>query len=278
MILVTGGTGNVGRELVQELLAADQPVRLLVRDRQKVAHLGDRVECVTGDLDHPETLSVAMQGTERLFLVTAVTEHVANLIEAAKRAGVRHIVKISTIEANRSIGPGRWHREQEQMIERSGISWTFIRPTMMMANTIQWWSHTIRTQGRVYFPGGTGHVPPVAPRDVAAVACAILSKAGHEGRTYEVTGPQLLTVAEMVAKLSETLAKPVRYIRVPAFLAAIWMRRHGMSRQLVKGLVETLTAWRRDEYAYVTTTVNEVAGRAPQSFDSWCQEHRASFE
>src|SRR5215510_5387814 len=173
MILVTGATGNVGRELVPLLLDANQPVRVLIRDERKAAHLGDRVQRAVGDLDRPETLAQAMQGIDRLFLVTPVTQQVANLVEAAKHAGVRHIVKQSTIEANRSLGPGRWHREQERMIEDCGISWTFLRPTLMMVNTLQWWAHTILSQGCVYFPR-TGQVPPIDPLDVAAVACAVL--------------------------------------------------------------------------------------------------------
>lgn len=278
MILVTGGTGNVGRELVARLLAAGQVVRLLVRNPQKVAHLGDRVQCVVGDLDRPETLPAAMHGADRLFLVTAVTQQVSSLVEGARRAGIRHIVKLSTIEANRSLGPGRWHRDQERMIEASGMAWTFLRPTMMMVNTIQWWAHTIQTQGRVYFPGGTGRVPPVDPNDVASVACAALTQAGHEGRVYELTGPELLTVGEMVQILSKVVERPVQYVRVPAFLAALWMRHFGLSRQLVKGLMDTLAAWRRDEYAYVTDTVTQVTGRAPRNFETWCREHRTSFQ
>ncbi len=89
MILVTGGTGNVGRELVPQLLATGQPVRVLVRNRTKVAHLGDRIESVVGDLDRPETLPPAMEGVDRLFLLTAVTEQVASLVAAARAAGVR---------------------------------------------------------------------------------------------------------------------------------------------------------------------------------------------
>lgn len=279
MILVTGATGNVGRELVPQLLDANQPIRVLVRDERKVAHLSSRVQRAVGDLERPETLSSAMEGIDRLFLVTAVTHQVVNLIAAAKRAGVRHIVKQSTIEADRSLGPGAWHREQERLIENSGIPWTFLRPTMMMVNTFQWWANTIRTQGRIYFPRIDGQVSPIDPKDIASVACAVLTKPSHEGRIYELTGPEPLTVSEMVEILSKVLERPIRYVRVPFFLAAIWMRhRLGLSRRLVAALGKTMGAWRRNEYAYVSDAVEQVAGCRPRSFETWCREHRMLFE
>ncbi|MGH8631147.1 MAG: SDR family oxidoreductase [Burkholderiales bacterium] len=100
MMLVTGATGTIGRELVPQLLAADEPVRVLTRDARKVAHLGDQVELAVGDLDRPETLVAAMQDVERLFLVTLGTaQQDANALAAAKQAGVQHVVKLSTLEA-----------------------------------------------------------------------------------------------------------------------------------------------------------------------------------
>lgn len=188
MILISGATGNVGRELVKLLLNEGAQVRVLMRGRQKALQFGDKVEIAIGDLDKPETLPAAMQGVDRLYFVTPITEQVINLLQAAKQAGVKHIIKQSTIEADRSLGPGKWHREQEELIKSMGFAWTFIRPIMFMSNTIEWWSATIKSQNAVYFPGGRGIVPPVDPRDIAAVACTALTQDGHEGKTYETTG------------------------------------------------------------------------------------------
>jgi uncharacterized protein YbjT (DUF2867 family) len=278
MIMVTGATGNVGKHLVQQLLAQSAPVRVLVRDERKAADLGANVERVVGDLNRPETLAVAMRGIEHLYMVTPETRQVINLLEAAKHSGVNHVVKQSTIEADRSLGPGKWHREQEELIESSGLAWTFLRPTMLMVNTIEWWGATIKSQGAVYFPGGNGRVPAVDPVDVAAVACTVLTRPGHEGQTYEVTGPKALTVGEMVQVLSRALGRPLRYVNVPAFLAAIWLRRFGMSHELVKGLMETLGALRRNEYAYVTDVVERVGGVNPRTFEVWCRSQIAAFQ
>jgi uncharacterized protein YbjT (DUF2867 family) len=278
MILVSGATGNVGKHLVRQLLDKGTRVRVLVRDEAKVAYLGNSVERAIGDLDRPETLTTAMHGIDRLYFVTPVTEQVMNLLEVAKQAGVKHVVKQSTIEADRWLGPGRWHREQEELIKSMGFAWTFIRPTMFTSNPIEWWSATIKSQNAVYFPGGKGKVPSVDPRDVAAVACMILTHPRHEGQVYEVTGPEPLTIGEMVQVLAKVLGKPLRYVNVPAFLAAIWLRRFGMSRELVNGLMETLGALRRNEYAYVTDVVQRVGGVKPRTFEVWCRDHVAAFQ
>jgi uncharacterized protein YbjT (DUF2867 family) len=278
MILVSGATGNVGKELVRLLLDGGVQVRVLVRDARKVANLGNQVERAVGDLDRPATLEAAMQGIDHLYFVTPETRQVKDLLEAARRAGVQHVVKQSTIEADRSLGPGKWHRQQEQLIEDSGLAWTFLRPTMLMVNTIEWWADTIKSQGAVYFPGGKGKVPPVDPRDVAAVACAVLTQPGHAGQVYELTGPEALSIAEMVQILERVLEKPLRYVNVPAFAAAIWMRRSGLPDYVVKGLIETLGALRRNEYAYVTDAVERVAGRKPRSYEIWCRENVSAFQ
>ncbi len=278
MILLSGGTGNVGKPLVDRLLEGGAKVRLLVRDPAKVAHLGDRVELAVGDLDSPASLANAAKGVDRLYFVSAVTQQVTNLLEAALEEGVRHVVKQSTIEADRPLGPGAWHREQEELIRSMGFAWTFLRPTMMMVNTVPWWSATVKSRNSVYFPGGAGKVPPVDPRDVASVACSVLTRPGHEGKIYEVTGPEALTVAEMVQTLATVLGRPLRYVNIPPFLAGIWMRRFGMSPTLVRALLETLQALRKNQYAYVTDVVERVGGVRPHTFEEWCRDHVAAFE
>jgi uncharacterized protein YbjT (DUF2867 family) len=251
MILVIGATGNVGRQLVPQLVDVGEKVRVLVRDPRKVEHLWAEVERIRGDLDEPDTLLPALAGVRAVYLI-ADTRQVENVVAAAKRASVEHIVRQSTIEAGAQppLGPGVWHREAELLVERSGLAWTHLRPTMMMVNTIQWWAESIRAQGTVFFPGGDGRVSPVDPRDIAAVARVVLTQPGHASRAYEVTGPQLLTIGEMVATLSRVLGKPIRYVDVPEAVAGEWMAKAGMSPTLVAALVETLGSLRSNRFAY----------------------------
>jgi uncharacterized protein YbjT (DUF2867 family) len=158
------------------------------------------------------------------------------------------------------------------------MKWTFLRPTMMMVNTIEWWSETIKRQRAVYFPGGKGGVSPVDPGDIATVACAVLTQAGHQGKVYELTGREVLTITEMVAILGQVLGQSIRYVDVPVFVAGWWMRRSGLPGYLVKGLLETLGALRRNEYAYVTEVVEQLGGRKPRPFEDWCRENIAAFQ
>ena len=278
MILVTGATGHIGKELVPQLLEVGQSVRVLVRDERKAAHLNPRVERAVGDLDKPETLRVAMQGVEKIFLVTFETRQDKNVIEAAKQAGVRQIVKLSTLEASaHAIQIGKWHFEREELICNSGLEWTFLRPGMFMSNTSDWWADSIKQQGAVYFPGGKGLVAPVDPRDVAAVATVALTRPGHHGQVYELTGPELLNMGAMVQIIGQAIGKPLKYTSIPALAAKIWMLRSGMDKTLVNALMEMLASLRKNEGAILTETVGQVLGRPARTFEAWCREHAGLF-
>ena len=278
MILVTGATGHIGRELVPQLVKTGQPVRVLVRDERKVAHLDPCVERAVGDLNNPETLIAAMQGVERVFLVTFETQQDVNVLKAAKQVGVRHIVKLSTLEATQHvIQVGKWHYEREELIRASGLEWTFLRPGMFMSNSIDWWADSIKQQGAVYFPGGKGKVAPVDPRDVAAVAGAALAQPGHHGQAYELTGSELLSMDELVQIIGRVLGKPLQYTNIPPIAAKLWMLKSGMDKVLVNALMEMLASLRKNQGAIVTGTVEQVVGHPPRTFEAWCREHIAAF-
>lgn len=280
MILITGATGNIGRELIPLLLQSGQSLRVLVRDERKVAHLDACVERLVGDLDKPETLIPAMKGVERLFLVTYETRQDANVIEAAKKAGVQHIVKLSTLEATEhKIKVGKWHYEREELIRASGIDWTFLRPGMFMSNSIQWWSDSIKGQNSVFFPGGKkGKVAPVDPRDVARVAALALTQPGHSGQAYELTGSELFTIGGMVQVISGVLGKPIQYVDIPPIAAKLFMLKSGMDGTLVNALMEMLASLRRNEGAILTEDVQRLTSRAPRTFETWCREHIGAFQ
>lgn len=278
MILVTGATGTVGRELVRQLLDGGHQVRVLVRDESRLGDLAARVQVSAGNLDDPASLRPALSGISRVFLLTSRTQQDADFLAAAKDAGASHIVKLSTQEAGWTPveGHGFWHREREELIQASGLAWTFLRPTMFMNAALQW-TATVRAQRAVYFPMGTGQLAPVHPADVAAVAAAALTATGHEGQGYELTGGQLMGAADMVATLSEVLGHPVSYVDIPEEAARQQMNQAGLPGYVTEGLLETFRLVRAGRFAYTTGTVRHVTGQPPRTFRQWCEQHRAAF-
>jgi uncharacterized protein YbjT (DUF2867 family) len=280
MILITGATGHIGKELIPLLIETGQSIRVLVRDERKVAHLDQRIECAIGDLNSLDSLVHAMCGVERVYLVTFEKQQDVNVIEAAKRAAVQHIVKLSTLEAmEHKIQVGKWPYEREELIRASDLDWTFLRPGMFMSNSIEWWSDSIKGQGSVFFPGGKkGRVAPVDPRDIARVAALALTQSGRSGQAYELTGSQLFTIGEMVQVIAEVLGKPIQYVAIPPIAAKLFMLKSGMDKPLVNGLMEMLASLRNNEGAIITDAVHRVTGKVPRTFEAWCREHIQAFQ
>ncbi len=279
VILVTGSTGNVGKELVPQLLDSGVNVRALTRDSVRRELIDRRADVRVCDLEKAETLSGIMDGVSGVYAITFGSVQLPNLIAAAKEAGVEHVVRQSTIEAGAvpPIGPGKWHREDEKSIEASGLAWTHLRPNMMMSNTIQWWARNIQKQNTVFFPGGKGRVSPVDPHDIAAVAKIVLTEPGHLGHAYDVTGPESLTIADMVNVLSKATGRSIRYVEVPESAAAEPMARMGLGPQVVAGLVESLGAIRSSKFGYVSDTVERLTGHHGRTFEMWARENINAF-
>ncbi|RJQ82294.1 NAD-dependent epimerase/dehydratase family protein [Pseudonocardiaceae bacterium YIM PH 21723] len=207
-ILVTGATGNVGRPLVDLLLAAGQPVRATSR-RPETAGLPAEVDVRGGDLSQPDSVSAAFDGVERLFLLS--DWDTAGLLDRAKRAGVRRVVTLSSVGAqltDQAFWDG--HREFEQVVQASGLPWTHIQPGMFTTNLLQW-SEQIRAHGVVREPYAGAGADPVHPLDIADLAFEALTTEGLEGVRRPVVGPQVLTKPEMVAAIGQGIGRELRF-------------------------------------------------------------------
>ncbi|MGQ4732112.1 MULTISPECIES: NmrA family NAD(P)-binding protein [Streptomyces] len=279
MILVTGATGAVGRE-VAALLAAAGPVRILARRPDRVTVRGDGVEVVEGAYGDRPALDRALRGVNSLFLVTNSPtepddEHVA---EAARAAGVRHLVKLSMMAVEE---PGaddfitRRQRENEEAIRESGIAWTFVRPRTFMSNTLSW-APGIRSAGVVRALYGDAPVACVDPRDVAAVAVAVLTGTGHEGRAYAVSGPEAITAREQTAQLSRVLGRPLRFeeLGLDAARAALLAK---YPRPVAEAFLESAERQRAGAKAAVVPTVQELTGRGARTYRTWSADHADAF-
>jgi len=282
MILVTGATGNIGGEVLKQLLEVGAPVRVLARDPAKAAaKLGAAVTVVRGDLDAPETLGPAFAGVTKAFVLSTGPELArldGNAIDAARAAGVAHVVTLSVLGAE--IEPGlqlaRWHRESEKKLEASGLAWTFLRPGAFASNALGW-IPMIKAQGVVYSPAGEGKSAPIDPRDIAAVAVKALTSPGHEGKAYTLTGPELLSTGEQVAKIGAAIARPLRFVDVPPQAARDGMLKAGMHPLLVDALLELMAAVRTGHGATISPAVATVLGRPARTFDAWVHDHAAAF-
>jgi uncharacterized protein YbjT (DUF2867 family) len=280
MILVTGATGTVGREVVAQLLAAGQKVRAMTRNPAK-ARLNSRAELVRGNFEDPDSLSAAVTGVERVFSLTVGPQtgtHETNLAHAAKAAGVRHIVKLSAMggDSENKNDIRKWHDEGEQAIRNSGVPLSVLYPGAFMSNALHW-RETIRATGKVFSNYGDGKLPPIHPRDIAAVAVRALITSGHEGKSYMLTGPEALSVSEQVKILSDAIGKPIEYVPVSDDATRSGMQKAGLSPELIDALIPFAEFIRSGKAAQIFPTIREITGRAAFTFSDWARENASAF-
>jgi len=281
MILVTGATGNIGSELVKLLVAKGLPVRVISRDETKVSHLDPAVQRVIGDRHDPSVVRKAAQGADKVFMLAVLFDknHEADrlLVEEAKQAGAGQIVVISSgtvrIEGN---AIGRLHREKEELIEQSGIPWTFLRSGGFMSNSLQW-ADTIKSQSKVFNPMGKGKTAPISPYDIAGVAAVALTCPGHEGKAYDLTGAELVSTPEQVEILSKVIGKPIDCVDIPVEVATERALASGLPEALVNSLAELWVQVRKESYTFQTNEVERLTAQPAQTFETWCREHRSAF-
>jgi uncharacterized protein YbjT (DUF2867 family) len=278
--LVLGATGITGGEVARQLIAAGERPRLLVRNPVKARAFEGQAEIVQGDLDRPESLDAAMRGVERLYLVSTgsnIAELEGHAIDAAKRAGVRHVVKLSVLGAERpAFVFAGWHGESERNLMCSGLPWTMLRSSNFMTNSLGW-AETIKSQGAFYQPTGEGRWGGIDPADIAAVAVRVLTTPGHEGKAYTLTGPESLSAADHAAILARVLDRPVRFVDVPPEGAKAGMLESGMPPLYADALLDLLAHMKAGTLDAVTDTVEQVTGRKPHSFEEWTTRNAQAF-
>ncbi len=280
LILVTGATGNIGRPLLEELVDIEAAIRILVRNPSRLGERFDHLDIVAGDLDEPATLAAAMEGVSRVFLLAPgpdVPAQDAAVIAAAVRAGVEHVVMVSSLGAELGgIAGGGPHLPGEALLRESGLAWTVLHPSEFMPNTI-WWRDTILSAGSILVPTGTGRIGFVDPADIAAVAAHVLTTAGHDGQTYRITGPQALSTADVASVLGEVLDRPVRHVDVPEDGFRAGMEQAGLPPFLIDMQVEYCAAVRAGTVDIVSPDVPHLLGRPANDYRSWAKAHADAF-
>ena len=283
-ILVTGATGTIGSQLVSALKGKnDVAVRVGVRNAAKAEALkGGNVTPVDFEYTRLDLIQKAVEGVDKLFLVTPFSQDqvdlAARLIDYAKVAGVKHIVKLSAFGSD--FEPGiqlaRWHRAVERYISGSGVKYTFLRPNNFMENFLNFYPPG--QDGNIYLPWGQGACSFIAGADIAAVAATALTSGGHEDKAYVLTGPEAFTIGQAAATISEVTGRKANYVDVPEAAAKQAMLGMGMPEWMVDGMMELHAIDKAGYAGQVTDTVQKVTGRAPMSFAQFAKQHAARWK
>ena len=282
MILVTGGTGAIGGELLRLLSQAGIPARALARNPAKGQTLPG-ITWVAGDLSRPETLAPVFAGADTLFLLTHYYEDMIelqhNAIVAARAAGVTHVVKVSAFAASdHSRAPiGRWQYQVEQELRESGMAWTILRPHHFMQNLLAQLDYIVNDR-TVYSASGDGKIPYVDLHDVAAVAFVALTQPGHEGKTYVVTGGEALSYRQAAEIIGAAIGEPLRFVDETQDEARARRVREGLPPAVIESAL-AISAYQRagGKTVTITTTVADLTGRPPRTFAEFAEENAAVF-
>ena len=284
MILVTGATGLNGKALLRRLSAQGVAVRALVRNPAKAEAIAalPHVEIVQGDMARSETLAAALRDVDRAMLISSsdpvMMDVQSNFINAAKAAGVKHVVKLSGImpELDSAFRFARMHGEIEKRLEASGMAFTHLRAGEFMPAYFRQ-APNIAAKGAMFLPMEDARIASIDVGDIAEIAAKVLTGSGHEGKIYPLTGPEALSMAEIAEKLSAATGKPIRYVNVPPEAARQAQLAAGMPPYLADGLFELFAERRNGKEAKVWPDAGALLGRRPTSFDEFAARHAAVF-
>ncbi len=295
-ILVTGATGTVGNEVVKQLLAAkgqreeDIIVKAAARSANDDTFRNLGVQIAQLDYNKPDTLSTALRGVNKVFLLTPFQSNMVdltlNLVNEAKNVGVKHIVKQSVLgaDAEQEITPSRLHRQAEKIIEESGIPFTFLRPNFFMQNFVTFYSHFIKTQGAFYVPAGDAKASLVDVRDIAAVAVQVLSGSSKNGETkhirkaYDITGGEALSYGQAAEILSKEIGKKVNYVNILDEDARKGMKDMGADEWTINSMIELFGITRAGYLSEISTAVEQVTGNKPITFSQFARDYAVAFK
>ncbi|MFF7354722.1 MULTISPECIES: NAD(P)H-binding protein [Streptomyces] len=273
MIVVTGATGNVGRALVDRLLAAGRPVRALTRDPQRAA-LPDGAEVVRFRPDDPAAL---FGGATALFLYAQAGA--ADLLAAARAHGVRHVVLLSSgiIQegADETHPIHVMHATVEQQIRDSGLDWTFLRPNAFATNALQW-APQVRAGNTVRGVFADALSAPIHEDDIAAVAERVLLDGGHEDAVHRLTGPAATTNAEQVAAIGAAVGRELTFVETDPREAGPELFPHvppHMLERLLRSFEDTIGV-----PPEITGTVEKLTGTPARTFARWARDHAQDFD
>jgi len=275
VILVAGATGNAGGGVVNGLLELGADVRGLVRPGSDY-RLPDRVEAAQGDLNDAESLRAPLEGVSAVFLLSGY-EGLKRSLELMRDAAVERVVLLSSSAApsgRLDNAVARYHILSERAVRDSGLPWTFLQPNSFMSNAYRWLPQ-LREGDVVRGPFADVALSTIDPDDLGAVAARALTTPEHEGRTYRLSGPEALRPAEQVAIVAKYTGRDLRFEGQTEDEARAEMEQ-AMPEEYVDAFFEFFSEGLIDETT-VHSTVKQVTGREPRSFEQWAEAHADAF-
>ena len=280
-ILVIGATGNTGSILVPKLLNSGIDVRIFVREEEKANSLKNLgAEVIVGDLDKPESIIPAVNGVDKIYLLTwngpTQLQQVKNVINAVKESGEKpHIIRHSMwgSEKSRIIRQGL---QAEDIIKASGLPWTMLQPTFYMQNTMMA-IQTISSDGSIYWDMKDGKLGMIDVRDIADVAFAVITGEGHEGKSYILTGPEAISFNDVAQTFSKVLNKEIKYINVPGEASKQAMVGMGLPEWIADGYVELSEGFSENFANKATKNVEMLTGHPARSFETFVNDFTYAF-
>lgn len=280
-ILVTGATGTIGRDVTKELAKRGAAVRAGVRDPNKAkGMLGSDIALTSFDFEDPQSFRNSLKDVTKVFVLPPLmpnqVETINAFVDAARDAGVKHILKLSAINADADppCTFGKWQVAEEQHIRNSGLGFTFLRPNSFMQNFI---NYSPPRDGVIYLPWGNGQASFVDTRDIARAAAEVLTEEGHEGKTYTLTGPAALGIADVARILSDAAKRGIKYVDVPEAATRDGMLQAGLAQWQADGAMELHAINKQSLWAAVTNDIENVTGHAAITFAQFARDHADRF-
>jgi uncharacterized protein YbjT (DUF2867 family) len=285
--LITGAAGQNGRAVVGEFIRRGKSVRALVRDSRRAGDLVGRpgVEIVEGDMLRPQTLARALDGVGRALMISSadatMLEAQCAFIDAARSAGVRHVIKFSGGESGIGFDAHKFrytrlHQQIERFLEGAGLAWTHLRPSQFMQVYLRE-ARSIATRGVLELAAGQISLSPVDVLDLAQIAFHLLTTDGYEGQSVPVTGPQALTMTEIAATISKVIGKPISYVAVTPEEKRAAMINAGVPDDLAQDLYDQAVERLKHPESRVSLHAHEAFGVRPTTFAEFAARHAESF-
>ncbi len=280
-ILVTGALGNVGAEIVKQLLAAGRKVRAADLSVEKIRErFGNAVEAIAFDFSKPETFAPAVAGVERMFLmrppqITDIKRFIIPALDAAQAAGVKHIVFLSLIGIEKTTYVP--HYKVEEYLRASQMAWTFLRASFFMQNLNTTHRQEIKERGEIYVPVGSAKTSFLDVRDIGAVGAVVLMETGHENKAYDLTGPEALDYWQTAQILSAVLERKITYKNPNPLAFLINTMRRGTPFMFALVMTGLYTATRFGQANIVTGEVERLTGRKPISLGQYAVDYKSSW-